>query len=156
MDARTWWLIGGSAVIGLGLAALIVTQTSWFKIRMYAINLKKIFDKHKVQEKAEAVQQLGQNPNPVLAKKPLRELVTAYQGLVTDLEKMKVPPKARDLHDTSLTMHRESLQLYQAVAVGGFRQKALMDKQKRLQQMERTIQEKMEKLYGPMKKPEKK
>ena len=151
-----WWIVGGSAIIGLGLAALIVSQTSWFKVRLYAINVKKIFDKHKVQDKAEAIQHLGQNPNPVLAKKPLRDLVTAYQGLIADLEKVKAPKKAADVHQSTLEMHRESLQLYQMAAVGGFRQKSMLEKQKRLQSMERSLQEKMEKLYGPLKKPGKK
>lgn len=149
-----WWIVIGSSVVGIGLGALVLSQTNWFKVRMYAIRIKRVFDKHNVNAKAEAVQALGQNPNPVLAKKPMRELVAAYQGLVADLEKVKAPRKAKDLHETTMTMHRESLQLYQAIAVGGFRQKALVEKQRRLQQMERTLQEKMEKLYGPMKKPD--
>ncbi len=155
MDARTWWLIGGSAVAGLGLGFFVLTRTNWFKIRLYAVNVKKVFDRHDVQKKAEAVQQLGQNPNPVLAKKPLGELINAYKGLIADLEAVKAPKKAMDVHESTLAMHRESLQLYQMASLGGFRQKALMDKQKKLQQMEKTLSEKMEKLYGPMKKPKK-
>lgn len=152
MTINPWLLYGGSAVIGLGIAFLILSLTPWFRVRWYAIKVKRIFDRHKVQEKAEAIQHLGQNPNPVLAKKPLRDLITTYQGLIGDLEQVKAPKKARDVHESTLAMHRESLQLYQMAAVGGFRQKSMLDRQKKLQQMERSLTEKMEKLYGPMKK----
>lgn len=151
-----WWIIGGSAVIGIGLGYLVLSRTNWYRIRLYAVNIKKVFDKHKVQEKAEAVQQLGQNPNPVLVKKPLSDLIGAYKGLIAELEAIKAPKQAQDVHESTLAMHRESLQLYQMAAIGGFRQKSLMDKQKKLMQMEKGLTAKMEKLYGPMKKPEKK
>lgn len=156
MPANIWWIVAISAVIGLALGIFIVTRTSWFRVRMYAVEVKKIFDRYKLNEKAEAVQALGQNPNPVLVKKPLRDLITAYQGLITDMEKVKVPQKAQDLHESTMNMHRESLQLYQMAAVGGFRQKAMVDRQRKLQQMQTALQEKTEKLYGKMKQPAKK
>jgi len=151
-----WWIAGLSIVVGIAIGGFIFTRTNWFRIRMYAVSVKKVFDKYKLQEKAEQVQALGQNPNPVLAKKPLRELIAAYQGLIGDMEKVKAPPKAKDVHESTLTMHRESLQLYQMAAVGGFRQKAMVDRQRRLQLMEKSLSAKMEALYGAMKKPVKK
>lgn len=156
MDASMWWIAGLSLLAGIAIGGFILTRTNWFRIRMYAVNVKKIFDKYKLQEKAEQVQALGQNPNPVLAKKPLRELIAAYQGLIGDMEKVKAPRKAQDVHESTLNMHRESLQLYQMAVVGGFRQKAMIDRQRRLQQMEKSLSAKMELLYGAMKKPVKK
>jgi len=156
VDASTWWIVGLSILAGIAIGGFILTRTNWFRIRMYAINVKKIFDRYKLQDKAEQVQALGQNPNPVLAKRPLRELIGAYQGLIGDMEKIKAPPKAKDVHESTLNMHRESLQLYQMAAVGGFRQKAMVDRQRRLQQMEKSLTAKMEALYGTMKKPVKK
>lgn len=144
-------------MVGLGLGFFIVTRTSWYRVRRYAVNVKQIFDKYKLQEKVEGVQLLAQNPNqnPVLLRKPLRELVSTYQGLIADLEKLNPPPKAKELHEETLAMHRESCSLYQTAMVSGFRQKTMVEKQKRLMQMERSVTEKMEKLYGPMKKQEK-
>lgn len=157
MTGQTWLIVGVSVVAGLGVAAFIFTRTSYYRVRKYAVDVKKVFDKYKLEEKMEAVQALGPNPNPVLAKKPLRELVTTYQGLIADLEKIKAPPKAQEVHEETLTMHRESLSLYQmSMMGGGFRQKAILEKQRKLQQMERSLQAKMEKLYGPMKEPKKK
>lgn len=157
MALPTWLIVGASTVGVIGVGIFIATRTSWFKVRKYAVDAKRIFDKHKVQEKAEAVQQLSQNPNPnpVLLKKPLRELIATYQGLIADMEKLNPPGKARELHEDSLTMYRESVGLYQMAAVGGFRQKSIQDKQRKLQAMEKSLQAKMEKLYGPMKKPKK-
>lgn len=149
-----WLIYILCAIVGIGLGFVVLIQTSWYKMRMYPVKLRQTFDKYKIQEKAEALQSLGQNPNPMLVKKPLREMITAYQGLLADLEAMKVPKKATGLHEQTLTMHRESLSLYQMASVGGFRQKAMLDKQKKLQQMERGITATMEKLYGKMKKPE--
>lgn len=150
---NTWALVGVSALIGIGLGALILTRTNYYKVRKYAIDMKKVFDRHKVQEKAEAVQAMGQNPNPVLVRKPLKELVDTYKGLIADLEKIKVPKKAREVHEETLTMHRESMNLYQmALLGGGVRQKVMVEKQRKLQQMERSLNEKMEKLYGKPKK----
>ena len=154
MSATTWLIYGGCAIAGMGLGFVVLTQSSWYKMRLYPVKLKQLFDKYKIQEKAEALQAMGQNPNPMLVKKPLRELITAYQGLLQDLEAMKVPAKAKGLHEQTLAMHRESLSLYQMAAVGGFRQKSMLDKQKKLQQMERGITATMEQLYGKMKKPE--
>jgi hypothetical protein len=156
VDANMWWIVGLAILAGIAIGGFILTRTNWYRIRMYAIKVKKIFDKFKLQEKAEQVQSLGQNPNPVLAKRPLRELIAAYQGLIGDMEKVKAPPKAKDVHESTLNMHRESLQLYQMAVVGGFRQKAMVDRQRRLQQMEKSLSAKMEALYGPMKKPVKK
>lgn len=156
MTGQTWLMIGVTAVVGFALGGFVLTRTQWFKVRKYAIDIKKVYDKYKIQEKAEAVQALGQNPNPVLAKKPLREIVSTYQGLIGELEKVKVPAKAKELHEESLTMHKESMSLYQMAMVGGFRQKSMMDKQRKLQSLEKSIQEKTEKLYGPMKKPKEK
>lgn len=151
------WLqitLGVTAV--LAVVALVLTQTKWFKVRKYALDLKRVFDRHKgLQEKLEGAQSLSQNPNQVLVKKGLRELVTVYQALIDDLEKMKVPPAAKEIHGETLTMHKESCNLYQVALVGGFRQKALEGKQKRLMAMEKGLQAKMEKIYGPMKKPKK-
>ncbi len=154
MDARTWLIYGGSALGGIALGALIISQTSWWKVRMYAIKVKKVFDKHDVQKKAEAVQQMGQNPNAVLVKKPLRELIGAYQGLIVDMEAIKPPKKALEVHEATIAMHKEAHSLYQMASVGGFRQKAMLDRQKKMQHMERSLTAKMEKLYGPMKSPE--
>lgn len=137
-------------------AGYILYRTSWFQVRKYAVDIKRVFDRHKVQEKVEAVQALGENPNPVLVKKPLRDVITTYQSLIADLEKIKAPAKAKEVHEETLTMHRESMSLYQMALTGGFRQKAMVDKQKRLMGMERTLTAKMEKLYGPMKKPKEK
>ncbi|HYF79357.1 MAG TPA: hypothetical protein VD973_19695 [Symbiobacteriaceae bacterium] len=155
MSANTWWIIGGS-VVAAAAAGYILYRTSWFQVRKYAVDIKRVFDRHKVQEKVEAVQALGENPNPVLVKKPLRDVITTYQGLITDLEKIKAPAKAKEVHEETLTMHRESMSLYQMALTGGFRQKAMVDKQKRLMGMERSLTAKMEKLYGPMKKPKEK
>ena len=155
MSANTWWIIGGS-VVAAAAAGYILYRTSWFQVRKYAVDIKRVFDRHKVQEKVEAVQALGENPNPVLVKKPLRDVITTYQGLIADLEKIKAPAKAKEVHEETLTMHRESMSLYQMALTGGFRQKAMVDKQKRLMGMERTLTAKMEKLYGPMKKPKEK
>ncbi|HEY8347064.1 MAG TPA: hypothetical protein VIL07_07290 [Symbiobacteriaceae bacterium] len=151
------WQIVGLAVVGTGLGFFILTRTTWFRVRKYAVDVKRIFDKHKLQEKVEAVQVLAQNPNqnPVLIRKPLRELVSTYQALIADLEKLKPPAKVKDLHEETLAMHRESCNLYQMAMTSGFRQKAILEKQKKLMQMERSVTEKMEKIYGPMKKPEK-
>lgn len=137
-------------------AGYILYRTSWFQVRKYAVDIKRVFDRHKVQEKVEAVQALGENPNPVLVKKPLRDVIATYQSLITDLEKIKAPAKAKEVHEDTLTMHRESMSLYQMALTGGFRQKAMVDKQKRLMGMERSLTAKMEKLYGPMKKPKEK
>jgi hypothetical protein len=155
VSANTWWIIGGS-VVAAAAAGYILYRTSWFQVRKYAVDIKRVFDRHKVQEKVEAVQALGENPNPVLVKKPLRDVITTYQGLIADLEKIKAPAKAKEVHEETLTMHRESMSLYQMALTGGFRQKAMVDKQKRLMGMERTLTAKMEKLYGPMKKPKEK
>lgn len=156
MDLPKWLQIALIVTGVLAVAALILTQTRWFKVRKYALDLKRVFDRHKgLQEKIEAAQSLAQNPNQVLVKKQLRELVAVYQALIADLEKMKPSSAVKDLHTETLTMHRESCSLYQVAMVGGFRQKALEGKQKRLIQMERALTEKMEKIYGPMKKPAK-
>lgn len=155
MSANTWWIIGGS-VVAAAAAGYILYRTSWFQVRKYAVDIKRVFDRHKVQEKVEAVQALGENPNPVLVKKPLRDVIATYQSLITDLEKIKAPAKAKEVHEETLTMHRESMSLYQMALTGGFRQKAMVDKQKRLMGMERSLTAKMEKLYGPMKKPKEK
>lgn len=155
MSANTWWIIGGS-VVAAAAAGYILYRSSWFQVRKYAVDIKRVFDRHKVQEKVEAVQALGENPNPVLVKKPLRDVIATYQSLITDLEKIKAPAKAKDVHEETLTMHRESMSLYQMALTGGFRQKAMVDKQKRLMGMERSLTAKMEKLYGPMKKPKEK
>jgi hypothetical protein len=149
----TWLYWTLSAVAGVGLGGLVMTQTNWWKVRKYAIDIKRVFDKYKLQEKAEALQTLGQNPNPVLAKKPLRDIIDTYKGLITDMEKIKVPKKMAEIHADTLEMHKESMGLYQMAMVGGFRQKSMVDKQKKLQQMERNLQEKMEKVYGKPKEP---
>jgi hypothetical protein len=153
MNGQTWIIIGVSAVAGIALGGFILTRTNWFRVRKYAVDLKRVFDKHKVQEKVEAVQAVGENPNPVLVKKPLREVIEVYKALIGDLEKLKAPAKVREIHEETLTMHRESMGLYQMALTGGFRQKAMVEKQKKLMAMERTLTAKMEKVYGPMKKP---
>ena len=155
MTRYTWLYWSLSAVAGIGLGGLVLTQTNWYKIRRYAVSMKKIFDKHPIQNKVEALQNLGPNPNPVLAKKPLKEAIDEYKGLIGDLEKMKVPAKVKEIHEETLTLHRESMGLYQMAMVGGFRQKAMVDKQKKIQLMERDLQVKMEKVYGKPKEPKK-
>lgn len=152
------WQIVLTVVAAPVVAFLIFMQTPWYRVRKYAMDVKKIFDKYKLEEKIQGVQLLAQNPNqnPVLVRKPLRELVDTYKSLIADLEKMKPPAKVKDLHEATLEMHRESCSLYQMAMVSGFRQKSILEKQKKLMQMERVVNEKMEKVYGPMKKPEKK
>lgn len=154
----TTWQIVLTVVAGLVVAFLIVMQTPWYRVRKYAVDVKRIFDKYKLDEKVQGVQMLAQNPNqnPVLLRKPLRELVDTYKGLISDMEKLKVPAKVQDLHKATLDLHRESLSLYQMAMVSGFRQKGILEKQKKLMQMERIVTEKTEKIYGPMKQPEKK
>lgn len=127
---------------------LVLSRTPYFRVRKYAVDMRQVVDKHKIQQKAEAVQALGENPNPMMARKPLKDLVQAYQGLVSDLEAMKVPAKVQSLHADTIHMYKESVQLYQLAATGGFRQKALVDRQKRLQGMEKALQSKMEEIYG--------
>lgn|GEM_PF-1908815 len=153
MTGQQWLIIGVGAVAAAAAAGFILYRSSWFQIRKYAVDIKRVFDRHKVQEKVEAVQALGENPNPVLAKKPLRDVITTYQGLIADLEKIKAPAKAKDAHEETLTMHRESMSLYQMALTGGFRQKSMVEKQKRLFALQNSLTAKMEKLYGPMKKP---
>ncbi|HYG59620.1 MAG TPA: hypothetical protein VD902_16270 [Symbiobacteriaceae bacterium] len=152
MEAQTWWIIGASAVAGIALGGFVLTRTPWFQIRKYAVDIKRIFDRYKLQEKVEAVQAMGENPNPVLLQKPLREVISTYQGLIGDLEKVKAPAKAKEVHEETIGMHRESLGMYQLALKGGFRQKAMIDKQKKLMAMERSLTAKTEKLYGPLKK----
>lgn len=151
-----WWQWLLIVVGVLAVVFLILMQTSWFKVRAYAAKVKQAFDKHKLEEKAQAVQALGEHPNPVLAKKPLRELTGAYQGLIADLEKIKAPAKVQELHQETLEFHRESLRFYQMGLTGGMRQKSMMEKQRKLMRMERSLTEKMEKVYGPMEKEKKK
>lgn len=153
----TWWQWLLIVLAALGLAFLILWQTPWFKIRKYAIDIKRLYDKHKLQEKAEQAQLLGQNPNvnPVLLRKPLREIITTYEALIADMNKMKVPPKAQRLHEMSLTAAKESLAMYQMAAVGGFRQKAILSRQKKVMQLQEQIEAEMEKLYGKPKQPRK-
>jgi hypothetical protein len=152
---QTWALVTVSAVAGIALGGFVLYQTPWFKVRKYAIDLKRVFDKHPIQKKVEAVQSMGENPNPVLVKKPLRDVITEYQALVTDLEKIKAPAKAKEIHDEQIAMHKESMSLYQAALVGGFRQKVLQDKQRKLMAMERSLQAKMEQVFGKPKEKKK-
>lgn len=141
-----YWVFITLAV--LIVAFLVLSRTPYFRVRKYAVDMRQVVDKHQIQQKAEAVQNLGPEPNPMLARKPLKDLTQAYQGLVADLEKMKVPAKAQSLHADTVQMYKESVQLYQLAATGGFRQKALVDRQKRLQQMEKGLQAKMEDIFG--------
>ncbi|MFZ5814206.1 MAG: hypothetical protein ACOY93_02725 [Bacillota bacterium] len=149
-----WWVYVLIALIGAGLGFLILSMTPWYRVRKYAMDIKKIYDRHKLQERAEAVQALGQNPNanPVLMRKPLRELTATYEALIADMNKMKVPKKARTMHELSVSVAKESLAMYQMAAVGGFRQKSIMEKQKKVQKMQEQLQAEMERIYGPMKK----
>ena len=154
----TWWqwLLIVLAALALGYA--ILWQTPWFKVRKYALDLKRLYDKHKLQEKAQQAQALGQNPNmnPVLLRKPLREIISTYEALIADMNKLKVPPRAKTLHELSLAAAKDSLAMYQMAAVGGFRQKAIMEKMKRVQRLQEQIQAETEKLYGKPKEPKKK
>jgi len=154
----TWWQWLLIVLAGLGLGFLILIQTPWYKVRKYAMDLKRIYDKHKLQEKAEQAQALGQNPNvnPVLLRKPLREIISTYEALIADMNKVKVPAKAQTLHELSLAAAKDSLSMYQMAAVGGFRQKAMLDKQKKVQRLQEQIQAETEKLYGKPKEPKKK
>lgn len=131
-------------------------QTKWFKIRKYAIDAKRTFDKHKgIQAKTEQLQALGQQANPVIMKKHLRELIEAQKALVVDMEKLKVPPAARELHDDQMAMQRESIEFYQMMMIGKLNQKTAETRQKKLLRMQDNLTVKMEKVYGPMKKPAK-
>lgn len=152
-----WWIWLLLALAGAGIGVVIVMLTPWYKVRKYAMDVKKIYDRHKLQEKAEAVQALGQNPNPnpVLMRKPLRELTSTYEALIADMNKVKVPAKASTLHDLSVGVAKESLSMYQMAAIGGFRQKSMVEKQKKVQKMQDQIQAEMEKLYGKIKEPKK-
>lgn len=154
----TWWMWLLLALAGTGIGIVVVMQTPWYKVRKYAMDIKRVYDRHKLQEKAEAVQAMGQNPNPnpVLMRKPLRELTATYEALIADMNKLKVPPKANTLHDLSVTVAKESLAMYQMAAIGGFRQKSIQEKQRKVQKMQDQIQAEMEKLYGPLKKEKKK
>jgi len=154
----TWWQWLLIVLVSLGVAFLIVSQTPWFKIRKYAIDVKRIYDKHKLQEKAEQAQALGQNPNmnPVLMRKALREITSTYEALIADMSKVKVPPKAQRRHEMSLAAAKESLGMYQRAAIGGFRQKAIMSRQKKVMQLQEQIEAETEKLFGKPKQPRKK
>ena len=154
----TWWQWLLIILAALGLGLFILWQTPWFKVRKYAIDVKRIYDKHKLQEKAEQAQALGQNPNvnPVLLRKPLREIISTYEAIIEDMNKLKVPPKAQKLHEMSLTAAKESLAMYQMAAVGGFRQKSILSRHKKVMQLQEQIEAEMEKLYGKPKEPRKK
>ncbi|HLO03168.1 MAG TPA: hypothetical protein VK191_08675 [Symbiobacteriaceae bacterium] len=143
-----WYYYGFITLAVLIVVFLVLSRTPYFRVRKYAVDMRQVVDKHQIQQKAEAVQSLGAEPNPMIARRPLKELTQAYQGLITDLEKMKVPAKAQDLHKDTIHMYKESVQLYQLAATGGFRQKALADRQKKLQQMEKALQGKMESIFG--------
>ncbi len=153
----TWWQWLLIILAALGLAFLILWQPPRLKVRKYAIDLKRLYDKHKLQEKAEQAQALGQNPNvnPVLLRKPLRDIISTYEAIIADMNKLKVPPKAQKLHEMSLTAAKESLAMYQMAAVGGFRQKAILSRQKKVMQLQEQIEAEMEKLYGKPKQPRK-
>ncbi|OTA40526.1 MAG: hypothetical protein A6D92_16235 [Symbiobacterium thermophilum] len=75
--------------------------------------------------------------------------------MIADMNKLKVPPRAQKLHEMSLTAARESLALYQMAAAGGFRQKAIMSRQKKVLQLQEQIQAETERLYGKPKQPKK-
>lgn len=149
-----WWQWVIIILAGAAVAFGILSQTSWYKVRRYAILLKKINDKYKLEEKSKALEAFAQtpNPNPVLLRKPLREVIEAYEGIVAEMSKMKVPPKAQTLHELSLTGAKESLAMYQMAAVGGFRQKAIQEKYKKVQKTQELLQMEMERLYGKPKK----
>ena len=134
---------------GLGLGALIVTRLNWFKVRKYAIDMKQVYDRHKdIQEKTEALQSMGQNAPAVLMKQRLRELIAAMQALIADMDKVKVPEATRELHNETVAMHRESLEMYQLMLAGGMNQKALEGRQRKLMKMQTGLQERTEKIYG--------
>lgn len=150
MSTQTWLGIGAGVVAALGVGGFFLMRSKWFQVRKYAVELKRIYDRHKLQDKMQAIQQLqAQGVNdPSRTRKPMREVVEAYRGLIADLEKVKAPPVAVAVHEESLTMHREAVQFYQIASTGSFRQREMMKRQQKLQQMERNLQTSMEALYG--------
>ena len=164
MTGQTWLYIGVTAVAGIALGGFILTRTQWFKIRKYAIDMKKVYDNHKdLQSKVEAAQQVAQNPhvNAVLRNRALNDVIddgaegdiALLNRLIADIEKVKAPAKATELHSDTLALQRETLDFYVKGRAGGFGQKALNEKQKKLMTMSSALEAKMEKVYGPMKKP---
>ena len=156
VTGQTWLYIGVTAVAGIALGGFILTRTQWFKIRKYAIDMKKVYDNHKdLQSKVEAAQQVAQNPhvNAVLRNRALNDVIDEQKKLIADIEKVKAPEKATELHSDTLALQRETLDFYVKGRAGGFGQKALNEKQKKLMTMSSALEAKMEKVYGPMKKP---
>lgn len=150
MPTQAWIGIGVAVVAALGIGAFFFLRSRWWQIRKYAIDLKRVYDRHKLQEKMQVLQQLqAQGVNdPNRAKKPMREVVETYRGLIADLEKLHAPPVATEIHEETLTLHRETAQFYQIASTGSFRQKEMVKRQTRLQQMERNLQTRMEGLFG--------
>lgn len=156
MTGTTWAIIGVGAVAAAALAGYILTRTKWYSIRKYAVDTKRVYDKHKdVQEKVEAAQNLNEHTPQVLRQRALRDLIAAYNSLIADLEKVKAPAAAREIHQDTLNMNREAVGFYQVLLTGGYRARAMQEKQKKLMQMQEGLQAKMEKLYGKPKEKKK-
>jgi hypothetical protein len=161
VTGQTWLIIGVSAVAGIGLGAFVLMRTNWFKIRKYAIDMKQVYDRHKdLQQKTEALQSLqsmgGAGVQPMILKQRLKDVIGAMQSMIADMEKVKSPGPTKELHQESLTMHRESVDMYRMMLVGTVGKKAMEERQKKLMKMQTSVQEKTEKLYGKPPEPKKK
>jgi hypothetical protein len=150
VTTQAWIGLSVAIAAALGIGVFIFLRTRWWRIRKYALDLKRTFDKHKIQDKMQALQQLQAQgvTDPTRARKPLRDVVESYRAMLTDLEKVKAPPVATEVHQEALTMHREALQFYQIMSTGTFQQKEMRRRQEKLQRMERSVQAKMETLFG--------
>lgn len=156
MTGTTWLFYGVSAVAGIALGGFILTRTNWFKVRKYAIDTKRVYDKHKdVQGKVEAAQNLNEHTPQPIRQKVLRELIEGYKALVADLEKVKVAGTAKELHEDSLAMNREMIGFYQALLLGKFNARSMQERQRKLMAMQNAVQAKTEAIYGKPKEKKK-
>lgn len=142
----TWgWIIAGTAVLGAAGGGFFLYRTQWFQLRLYGAQVGRIIKQHDLQKKSEA---LAKMPDPARASKQLRELAAAYDALVKDLEKIKAPAAARELHNDTLTLNRKAAELYRIVATGKYSPKEVQKRQTELQKLERSLNERVKALYG--------
>jgi hypothetical protein len=157
MTGQMWLFIGVTALAGIALGGFVLTRTNWFKIRKYAIDTKRVYDKHKgVQEKVEAAQTVNEHTPQPIRQKVFRELIEGYKALVADLDQVKAKGTVESLHAETLTMNREMIGFYQALLTGKFNARAMQERQKKLMVMQNSIQAKTEKIFGSLKKEAKK
>ncbi len=139
------WIITGAAVLGAGAGAFIIYRTQWFQLRLYGAKVGRIVKQHDLEKKSQA---LSKMPEPAKAGKQLRELAGAYDALVKDLEKVKVPPAAQELHHDTVTLNRKAAELYRIVATGKYSPKEVQKRQGELQKLERNLNQRVQALYG--------